>query len=74
MRYVLYQRDDCPLCDAALEVLATARLPEFESAWIDGDSTLEAHYGTRVPVLRDTESDRELGWPFDASAVREFLL
>ena len=74
MRYVLYQRDDCPLCDAALEVLAQARLPEFESAWIDGDISLEARYGTRVPVLRDTENDRELGWPFDADAVRAFLL
>jgi len=74
MRYVLYQRDDCPLCDAAIEVLAQARLPEFESEWIDGDSSLEAHYGTRVPVLRDTERDRELDWPFDAAAVRAFLL
>ena len=74
MRYVLYQRDDCPLCDAALEVLAAARLPEFESAWIDGDAALEALYGVRVPVLRDTENNRELGWPFDAAAVRAFLL
>ncbi len=74
MRYVLYQRDDCPLCDAALEVLAQARLPEFENEWIDGDIALEAHYGTRVPVLRDTARDRELDWPFDARAVREFLL
>ena len=74
MRYILYQRDDCPLCDAALEVLAQARLPEFESTWIDGDAALEALYGTRVPVLRDSERDRELGWPFDAEAVRAFLL
>lgn len=74
MRYVLYQRDDCPLCDAALDVLARAGLPEFESVWIDGDGELEAKYGIRVPVLRDSESDRELGWPFDAAAVRAFLL
>ena len=73
-RYVFFQRDDCPLCDAALEVLAQARFPDFESAWIDGDASMEAHYGARVPVLRDTQSDRELGWPFDAAAVREFLL
>ena len=73
MRYILYQRDDCQLCDAALAVLAQARMPEFESAWIDGDAALEALYGTRVPVLRDTERVSELGWPFDAAAVREFL-
>lgn len=74
MRYVLYQRDDCPLCDAAVDVLAAARLPEFDSQWIDGNASLEAHYGIRVPVLRDIDTDRELDWPFNAADVREFLL
>jgi len=70
---VLYQRDDCPLCDAALAVMAGARAPEFDSAWIDGDEELERRYGDRVPVLRDARDGRELGWPFDAAAVRAFL-
>ena len=74
MRLILFQRDHCPLCDAALDVLAAARVPEFDSVWIDGDPALEARYGDRVPVLRDTGHDREIGWPFDAAAVREFLL
>lgn len=69
----LIQRDDCPLCDQALAVLAAARAPEFESVWIDGDAVLEARYGTRVPVLREEGSGRELDWPFDAVAVRAFL-
>jgi glutaredoxin len=73
-RLTLFQRDHCPLCDAALEVLALAHAPEFASVWIDGDAQLEARYGDRVPVLHDSERDRELGWPFDAAAVRAFLL
>jgi len=73
MRFTLYQRDDCPLCDQALAVLAAARAPEFASVWIDGDAVLEARYGERVPVLRDADRDVELGWPFDAAAVRAFL-
>lgn len=73
-RFRLYQRDDCPLCDRALAVLAAARLPEFESVWIDGDQGLEARYGTRVPVLCDAQRGIELDWPFDARAVRELLL
>ena len=73
-RLVLYQRDDCPLCDQALAVLATARAPAFDSVWIDGDDALEARFGTRVPVLRDEDRDAELGWPFDAEAVRAFLV
>ncbi|HEY2345503.1 MAG TPA: glutaredoxin family protein [Xanthomonadaceae bacterium] len=74
MPLILFQRDHCPLCDAALDVLAQAHAPEFETVWIDGDPSLEARYGDRVPVLLDSEHDRELGWPFDAAAVREFLL
>ena len=72
-RLTLFQRDDCPLCDAALDVLASAHVPEFASVWIDDDTGLEARYGDRVPVLRDELHGTELNWPFDAAAVREFL-
>ena len=72
-RLTLFQRDICPLCDAALEVLALARAPEFASVWIDGDTHLEARYGDRVPVLRDEVHGTELNWPFDADVVRGFL-
>ena len=72
MRLTFYQRDDCHLCDLALDVLAQARVPDFDSVFIDGDAGLEARYGERVPVLR-TDAGQELGWPFDAAAVRAFL-
>jgi glutaredoxin-like protein DUF836 len=74
MRLVLFQRDVCQLCDHALALLAAVRAPDFESVWIDGDATLEARYGERVPVLRDDASGRELGWPFDADLLRAFLI
>ncbi|TAN05021.1 MAG: glutaredoxin family protein [Rhodanobacteraceae bacterium] len=73
MRLYLYQRDDCSLCDQAVAVLARMHAPDFESIWIDNDPALEARYGERVPVLRDADSARELGWPFDPAAVRAFL-
>lgn len=72
-RLQLFQRDDCPLCDQALAVLAAARTPEFDSIWIDDVEALEAAYGTRVPVLRDTVTGAELDWPFDAGRVRAWL-
>jgi hypothetical protein len=68
---ILYQRDECHLCDLALEVLAQARAPEFDSVFIDGDAELEARYGIRVPVL--ARGDRELDWPFDRAAVQAWL-
>ena len=73
MRLRLFQRDDCPLCDRALAVLAAARVPDFESVWIDDDDALEARYGARVPVLRDEAADAELDWPFDEAALRAFV-
>jgi hypothetical protein len=73
MALSLYQRDHCHLCDLALEVLAGARAPDFDSVFIDGDDALEARYGLRVPVLRDELRGIELDWPFDAGRVRDFL-
>ena len=73
MILVLYQRDECHLCDLAIDVLAQARAPDFSSVFIDNDTALAARYGERVPVLREEESGRELGWPFDAARVRDFL-
>ncbi len=73
MILVLYQRDDCHLCDLAIDVLAHARAPDFSSVFIDNDNALEACYGERVPVLREELSGRELNWPFDALAVGAFV-
>jgi hypothetical protein len=71
--FVLYQRDYCHLCDLALALMAAARAPDFDSAWVDDDELLEARYGTRVPVLRDMRDGRELDWPFDAGALARFF-
>ncbi len=73
MHFVLYQRDNCHLCDLALAVLAQAQCPDFDSVFIDGDDALESRYGVRVPVLREAAGGRELDWPFDAAKVQAFL-
>jgi hypothetical protein len=73
MRLVLFQRDDCKLCDEALAVLAAARVPDFDSVFIDDDAALEARYGERIPVLCDAADGRELGWPFGPDELRRFI-
>jgi hypothetical protein len=70
VRFVLYQRDSCHLCDLALALLAQVRLPDFDSVFIDDDAALEARYGECVPVLRDLADGRELAWPFDVDSLR----
>ncbi len=71
--FLLYQRDDCHLCDLALDVLAQAGMPDFDSIFVDGDDALEIAYGDRVPVLRDLRRGTELAWPFDIGMVRLLL-
>ncbi len=74
MPLTLFQRDDCHLCDLALDVLASAKVPDFDSVFIDDDDRLEARYGQRVPVLRDGRAGgRELDWPFDVARLQHFL-
>ena len=72
-KLILYQRDYCHLCDQALAVLAEARVPDFDSVWVDDSTVLVRRYGSRLPVLRDDSDGRELDWPFDAAAVRTML-
>ena len=71
--FLLFQRDDCHLCDLALEVLAAAGVPEFDSVFVDGDEQLEERYGVRVPVWRDDANGRELDWPFGVEELRAFM-
>ncbi len=66
---ILFQRDHCHLCELAWDVLAQARVADFESVWIEGDDHLENRYGLRVPVLKHTRSGMELDWPFTAEQV-----
>jgi glutaredoxin len=73
MTLTLFQRDDCPLCDAAYELLAVTGVADFEPVWIDGDAGLEARYGARVPVLLRHLDGAELDWPFAPDALRAFL-
>lgn len=66
---ILFQRDHCHLCELAWEVLAQARVADFESVWIEGDRQLEKQYGLRVPVLKHTRNGMELDWPFNAEQI-----
>ena len=73
MPLILYQRDDCHLCDLALAVLAAVRAPEFDSVFIDDDQALEERFGVRVPVLRNEATGAELEWPFDEAGLQAWL-
>lgn len=68
----LYTRPGCHLCDQALELCRECGV-EPRAVDISGDLGLIERYGTRIPVLRYESGTREIGWPFDAEQLRDFL-
>lgn len=50
MRWLLYTRRGCHLCEQAEDLLASWRVP-VELVDVDADAPALAAYGTRVPVL-----------------------
>lgn len=73
-RLRLYVRPDCHLCNVAadlLRALDSSLIPDFVN--IEDDIELVDRYGERVPVLQRTDDGAELGWPFDAQQLSDFL-
>ncbi len=69
--FTLYRRDACLLCALAEALLGEAGVI-YVVVDIESGAALEARYGTRIPVLARADG-AELGWPFDAEALRVFV-
>ncbi len=76
---VLFKTDHCALCEEALELLFS--MPDLAGhsvrvVDIASDDALIERYAERLPVLlvSDDSGQRELGWPFDAPAIRCCLI
>ena len=73
-----YTTSGCHLCEQALQVIAQLQAsnhPDLRITEIDiaDDDLLMSKYGIRIPVVQVPETDQELGWPFDAESLTEFL-
>jgi Glutaredoxin-like domain (DUF836) len=72
----LFHTGGCHLCELAQEIVAPLA---DELGWrlqavdIAEDDELHERYGLRIPVVREMTRGTELGWPFDAQAVRKLL-
>ncbi len=49
-RFIVYTRQDCPLCDDFVAELS-AIVPGFELQDVDDDPTTRRRFGLKVPVL-----------------------
>lgn len=70
-KITLYTTAGCHLCELAEAVLDDCGVV-FMPVDIADDPQLIERYGVRIPVMA-LPSGRELGWPFDGSAVTAFL-
>jgi hypothetical protein len=73
---ILYTTATCHLCEQAEALLQQAACEKpwvWHSVEIAEQDELMQRYGVRIPVLRDSASGHELGWPFDAVELGRFL-
>ena len=69
---VLYHTEGCHLCEQA-EALLRACGTRYRCVDIALEPALLDRYGVRIPVLKQADSDVELGWPFDELQLRTWL-
>ncbi len=70
---VLYSTLGCHLCETAQGVIYGVLGRTVAEVDVAEDDALLARYGERIPVLHRTDTGAELGWPFDAGAVRALV-
>ncbi|MFA5372082.1 MAG: glutaredoxin family protein [Sideroxydans sp.] len=69
----MYGTTCCHLCEEAAVILQTAGVTAKHIDIAEDDDLLR-RYGTRIPVVRRLDNDTEIGWPFDKSDLRRFLM
>lgn len=78
MRLLLFGTSGCHLCEQAEGIIQDCLSGRFDK-WIETIDIAEfeqwqAQYAQRIPVLYDTETQNELGWPFDQMQVKKFII
>lgn len=73
---LLYTTSGCHLCEQAeqmLQTLADLNNLTWRAVEISEKAALVDRYGLRIPVIGVEGCPAELGWPFDETALIEFL-
>lgn len=68
--------EECPLCQLAIRQIHQQELEEPISLHlvdIQSDKALIKEYGALIPVLVREKDNKEMKWPFDNDALKEFL-
>jgi glutaredoxin len=69
-----YTTSGCHLCEQALAMLHKLALDvTVVEVEIADDELLLAKYGLVIPVVNVANTGQEIGWPFSAEELREFI-
>jgi hypothetical protein len=70
---VLFYTEHCNLCDEAEALLHAAGYGEcYTKVEIENNPGLLMLYEIHIPVLKRTDNERELFWPFGKQELTEF--
>lgn len=76
MELSFYTTAQCHLCELAEALLVSTPMPRpipVNVVDIAQSEQLVTRYGTRIPVLRRSDTGHELGWPFTRDQLLSFL-
>jgi len=74
-RLIFYTTVGCHLCEHAVVVLeefaAQPDSPQFDLEEVDisTDEHLVELYGIRIPVVKNSANEKEVGWPFGLEEI-----
>ncbi len=74
---ILYSTVGCHLCELALDEIShclSSRSLVIKEVDIADDPDLLKEYGVSIPVLFYSVTEEKLYWPFDRTAVNDFLI
>ncbi len=73
----LYSTSHCHLCEQA-ESLLMSLSEQYDIQWhtieITEDDKLMQMYEIKIPVIKRTDNDNELNWPFTSQQLIQFLI
>lgn len=76
MTYALYSTLGCHLCEQAESLftpIAEASSLSWHTVEISERPQWVDTYGLRIPVIQNTVTGAELGWPFDETTLEAWL-
>lgn len=73
-KFAFYTTEGCHLCEQAWAlIIAQDLVNAMTQVEIIHDEADVARYGIRIPVIKNRDTDKEIGWPFDAVELANFI-